>query len=241
LYFHIFFIIKSYFHGYSPNEYFTINQIICHYFLKLFAIINIEVNMGELKEKIYDINTNMTDEEIKRILMPFFNDLIARKKNVLFTNDFKAIIMAFNDRCLAKVCERDGLASHNHSAINLVRYYNDDMYYYSEEDENNPYASMREKKIEKEVLRMRFASSLDSILMDIQFADTNNEFQLRVLKIAIDFFKDIKKHNIFKNCIVNLWDSKGIRIYNSQNDLEDAILDDNFNNKLIEINEERKK
>lgn len=197
--------------------------------------------MDELKEKIYDINTEMTDEEIKRTLMPFFNDLITRKKNILFTNDFKSIIMAFNDRCLAKACERDGLATHNHSAINLVRYYNDDLYYYSEEDENNPYASMREKKMEREVLRMRFASSLDSVLMDVQFGDSNNEFQLRVLKIVVDLFKGIKRNNIFNKCIVNLWDSKGIRIYNSQTDLEDAILDDHFDSKLIDINEQRKK
>ena len=100
---------------------------------------------------------------------------------------------------------------------------------------------MREKKQERETLRLYFASSINALVIDIRFAPNNTEFQLRILRIAINIIKDMKKNNLFEKFDISIWDAKGIRIYTSTTDKQDAILDDDFDNKLIDLNEQRKK
>ena len=198
--------------------------------------------MEELKEKIYDFDETVSIEEIKRGLDPFFNDIYARKRGKLFYNDFRSIILVLPNRCLAKSCERYGLASHNHSAINLIRYIEGDNLYYDEDDEKNPFSSLTErKKIREECVRIRLSASSDTLLTDIEIPNKKNEFQLKIIRLVILIIKGLKEKNAFPSFSINLWDNNGRHVYSSQNDDEDKILSDDYEEEIIEISKQSKK
>ncbi len=197
--------------------------------------------MDELKEKIYDFDETVSIDEIKRGLMPFFDDICSRKRGTLFYDDFRSLILVLPNRCLAKACERRGLASHNHSSVNLIRYANNDFSYFSEEDEKSPFTYFHEKNALRNCLRLRLSASKDKLLLDVEIGDNSNEFQLKVLKIAIKYIKLIKEKDFFQEVEVNIWTYRGRSIYSSKRDEEELIFNDDFDNKIIEISQQSKK
>ena len=201
-----------------------------------------EIIMDQLKEKIYDFEDSSSIEEIEKGLIEYFDEINSRKRGKLFYNDFRSIILVLPDRCLAKSCERYGLASHNHSAINLIRYVEGDNLLYKEEDEKNPYSSLHERKIVREkCVRIRISASSDTLLTDIEFPIKNTEFQLKIIRLVISLIKGLKEKKSFSTFSINLWDYNGRHLYSSQTDDEDKVLSDNYYERIIEISKQSKK
>lgn len=198
--------------------------------------------MDELKEKIYEFSDLEPFEEIENGLGSFFNDIIIRKRGTLFYDEFRSIIMVLSNKCLAKACERYGMASHNHSAINLVRYANNDDFYFSEEDESSPFSYIHEQKIVREKsLNFRISASSITFLINIDLPIKISKFQLMILRLVIKYIRTLKTKEVFSNYEINIWDYNGKHIYSSDNDSVDKILSKNYEDQLVELTIRSKK
>lgn len=187
-----------------------------------------------MREKVYEINDSIIDEEIKRIFNPFFNDICARKRGKLFTNDLRSIIVVFKDKAYAQVCDRNGYASHTHASINLVRRYNNDDNYFYEEDQNNPFCyKSDQKQVREETISFKFSTDNTELLLDIGIPKDKNMFQLRMFSLIIKMVQYLKKNNKFSRFTVNLWSGNEHLIYSSSSEEKDIIDNVDFDNKLI--------
>ncbi len=184
-----------------------------------------------MREKVYEFNDSMTDEEISKELIPLFNDICARKRGKLFTNDLRSVILVFNDKAYAQICDRNGYASHTHASVNLVRRYNNDDNYFYEEDQNNPFSYRSDQKqIREEAFNFRFAADNTDLLLDIGISKEKKMFQLRLLRIIIKIVQDLKRNNMFSKFAVNLWSGNEHLVYASSSEEIDTK---DFDDKLI--------
>ncbi|MBP5684048.1 MAG: hypothetical protein J6X02_02185 [Bacilli bacterium] len=198
--------------------------------------------MNEITETIYEFNEQQSQEELEQEFFPYFNDVFFRKRGNLFYNDFRSIIVVLPNRCAAKACERYGMATHNHSAINLIRYFNGNNFYFPEEDEKNSHSYIHEQKIvREEALNFKISASSITLLVNIELPVKINEFQLRIFRVVIDHIKHLKKQHAFSKYEINIWDYNGKHIYSSDNDREDKVLSDNYGDQLIDLTIQSKK
>lgn len=194
-----------------------------------------------MKEKLIVFEDSMTDKDIIKSLIPFFNDIYAHKRGVMFTNDFRSVIVVFDNIGYAKVCERNGYASHTQSAINILRYKNNDNDYLSEEDMNNPFIYRSEQKeLREQAYNFRFSASKDDFLLDIAVPPVNNQFQLKILRIVIKIIQELKQRQAFAKFTVNLWSGNEHLLYSSSMEEVDVIQNDDFDDKLIQITEKKR-
>ena len=194
-----------------------------------------------MKEKIIVFEDSMTDKEIVKTLIPFFNDIYAKKRGVMFKNDFRTVIVVFDNIGYAKICERNGYAPHTHSAINILRYKNNETDFLSEEDMNNPFLYRSEQKeIREHTYNFRISASKDDFLLDIAVPPVNNQFQLKILRIVIKIIQELKQRQAFAKFIVNLWSGNEHLLYSSSMEEVDVIQNDDFDDKLIQITEKKR-
>ena len=49
-----------------------------------------------MKEKVIVFEDSMTDKEIVKALIPFFNDIYAKKRGEMFKSDYRSVIVVFD-------------------------------------------------------------------------------------------------------------------------------------------------
>ena len=195
-----------------------------------------------MKEKVIVFEDSMTDKEIVKALIPFFNDIYAKKRGEMFKSDYRSVIVVFDNIGYAKACERNGYAPHTHSAINILRYKNDETDFLSEEDMNNPFLYRSEQKeIREHAYNFRLSASKDDFLLDIAVPSVSNQFQLKVLKIVTKIVQVLKQNKAFEKFVVNLWTGNEHLLYSSSSEEVDVIQNEDFDEKLIQRIEEKKK
>lgn len=148
-----------------------------------------------MKEKILYFDNLTSMEEIERKLIAFINNLIEKKRRDMYDGAaYKGVILNFPDKCVLKPTESNGMDSHHHSEINLLRYLNGEEDFLSTDDMINPFLYSREAKtIKDEALAIRFSSALNGLLVELDIPYNYNEFQLTNLIIIIKLIKELKE------------------------------------------------
>ncbi len=153
---------------------------------------------GELKEKIYVYNKETPPEEVEKALVSFIENIYNRRRQEIYADCYKAVVVNMPDRCAIKVCENDGLSSHHHSEINLVRYLKGDHNFLSTLDLNEPFSYMLEtKQISREVVTIGIMSGAKELFLEVKVPKEYNEFQLNNLMHIVRLFKKLRDTNAY--------------------------------------------
>ena len=159
-----------------------------------------------MKEKIYYFDNLTSMEEIERTLITFIGNLIARKRKTMYDGAaYKGVILNLPDKCALKVTEHDGIDSHHHSEINLLRYLNGEEDFLSTDDMVNPFLYSRDSRtIRDEALAIRFSSALDGLLVELDIPSNYNEFQLTNLILIMKLIKEAKDKNHYDKLEISM-------------------------------------
>lgn len=80
------------------------------------------INKEEVKEQFYYGDKSNSEEEIKKQIGLFFEELYKRRKDDTIEDGLQASAIIMPDAFAAKVNENDGIDSHKVTEINLLRY-----------------------------------------------------------------------------------------------------------------------
>ena len=114
-----------------------------------------------MKERILYFDNLTPMEDIERTLISFINNLVERKRKEMYDGAaYKGVILNLPEKCALKATEHDGIDSHHHSEINLLRYLNGEEDFLAVDDMINPFLYSRDAKtIREEGLAIRFSSA----------------------------------------------------------------------------------
>ena len=169
-----------------------------------------------MKEKILYFDNLTPMEEIERILISFIGNTVSRKRNGMYSgSEFKTIMLNFPEKCGLKVTEHDGIDSHHHSEINLLRYFNgEEDHYLSVDDMVNPFLyNIDAKTIKEEDLAIRFSSGLDGLLVELDIPRVYTSFQLTNLILIMKLIKETREKNHYPRVEVKMRISSENRIF----------------------------
>ena len=154
----------------------------------------------ELTEKIY-----YSKNDDFSFLDSFMEEVISRRK-MNEEGGLQAGIVILKDRVGAKVCDDDGLASHQQSFINVIRFLKGEMNFVSPR-EVSFYLFTREDQNEMVLngIEVRIISNLEEIQFLI-FAHMNmfNEYQIQCLNTIIEIVKKIQEQNIYQSVNIGI-------------------------------------
>ena len=195
-----------------------------------------------MKEKIYYFDNLTSMEEIERTLITFIGNLIARKRKTMYDGAaYKGVILNLPDKCALKVTEHDGIDSHHHSEINLLRYLNGEEDFLSTDDMVNPFLYSRDSRtIRDEALAIRFSSALDGLLFEADIPSNYNEFQLTNLILIMKLIKETKDKNHYDKLEISMKTPIGKIYYTDLGKEEYDQIIDVINNLLSNINKHTK-
>ena len=195
-----------------------------------------------MKEKIYYFDNLTSMEEIERTLITFIGNLIARKRKTMYDGAaYKGVILNLPDKCALKVTEHDGIDSHHHSEINLLRYLNGEEDFLSTDDMVNPFLYSRDSRtIRDEALAIRFSSALDGLLVELDIPSNYNEFQLTNLILIMKLIKETKDKNHYDKLEISMKTPIGKIYYPDLGKEEYDQIIDVINNLLSNINKHTK-
>ncbi len=154
----------------------------------------------KLDETIYAFIETDNEEEINKKLTTFFKELVTRKRDDPFEGGIQAVIIILEDKCAMKVCERDGIGPHTNSAINLVKYLNNDHKYLSIIGTGLFKLSTKERnQIAREAVEARILDGKEELMFAINSkVEEKSEFQIEILNKIINLCKTLKDNNTYK-------------------------------------------
>lgn len=152
-----------------------------------------------MKERVLYFDNLTSMEEIEKTLINFINNLVEKKRKEMYDGaSYKAVILNLPDKCGLKVTESNGIDSHHHTEINLLRYLNGEEDYLTTDDMINPFLySSDARTIKEEDLTIRFSSALDGLLVELDIPRNYNEFQLTNLILIMKLLRELKEKNHF--------------------------------------------
>ncbi len=153
-----------------------------------------------MKERILYFDNLTPMEDVERTMISFVNNLLERKRKEMYNGAaYKGVILNLPEKCGLKATEHDGVDSHHHSEINLLRYLNGEEDFLSVDDMVNPFLyRMDAKTISDEALAIRFSSALDGLLVELDVPTNYNSFQLTNLILLMKLIKELKDRNHYK-------------------------------------------
>ena len=152
-----------------------------------------------MKERVLYFDNLTSMEEIEKTLINFINNLVEKKRKEMYDGaSYKAVILNLPDKCGLKATESNGIDSHHHTEINLLRYLNGEEDYLTTDDMINPFLySSDARTIKEEDLTIRFSSALDGLLVELDIPRNYNEFQLTNLILIMKLLRELKEKNHF--------------------------------------------
>lgn len=152
-----------------------------------------------MKERVLYFDNLTSMEEIEKTLINFINNLVEKKRKEMYDGGaYKAVILNLPDKCGLKVTESNGIDSHHHTEINLLRYLNGEEDYLTTDDMINPFLySSDARTIKEEDLTIRFSSALDGLLVELDIPRNYNEFQLTNLILIMKLLRELKEKNYY--------------------------------------------
>ncbi len=161
----------------------------------------------ELEETIYCIRDNDSEDEKKKVLNSFFDEIVKRRRSDVFSGGLQAGLVIGNDACAAKVNENDGYGSHMGTSVNLVRYLNDEGVYITEEGIGYP-ALYREdlKQLNTEdYIGSQILDGNSKLMMSfISNYEKLTPFQIKTIRSIVDIFKELKDSGIYDDINVGI-------------------------------------
>ena len=74
----------------------------------------------EIKETIYEFDESVSYEDIEKDLLKVFNSLYEHKRNDIYKDPYKSVIVITPDKCTMKECDEYGRNPHHQSIVNLI-------------------------------------------------------------------------------------------------------------------------
>ena len=160
----------------------------------------------KLEEAIYYATEKDTEEKATSELQKFFKELIERKRNDSLEGGLQAAMLIFPNIFLAKVNEEDGMGSHAHSNINLVKFMNGDHKYLTKYGirKFNLYAKERNQIYDKATEIRILDGEEEMMLAIISNKDLESVFELKMIKRIILICNNLMKKNYYKNIDIGI-------------------------------------
>ena len=159
-----------------------------------------------MKEKIIYFDNLTSMEDIERMLISFIGNMVEKKRKTMYDGgSYKGVILSLHDKCALKITESNGLDSHHHTEINLLRYLNGEEDFLEVENMINPFLYSRDAKtIREEGLPIRFSSAIDGLLVELDIPHNYNEFQLTNLILIIKFIRELRERNHYNRVEISM-------------------------------------
>lgn len=152
--------------------------------------------MYKLEENIY---SGISPEDVKEPLRNFLQEVV-NKRAFNKEGGLQASIIILPDRVGAKICEKKGVASHQHSHINLYRFLNGNNNFLEPQDMGKIGLYLEDQEdIIRHCVEGRILSNPKEIgLILFAYQATLTEFQKKVLETLTELLQEIQSQNIYQ-------------------------------------------
>ena len=185
--------------------------------------------MYQLTERIFSASSADGRVFLKEQLQAFFQEVVDRR----VSNEeggLQASILVLPEKVGAKVCEGNGLSSHHHSHINLLRFLNGRKEFLTpyEMSKISLYREDQEEMIRTAVEGRILSNTEEMGLVLFSNKDTLTDFQKEVIEVLVELCQEIQNQNIYQSVKLGISTEEFSREFDELTDDTISDIQENF-------------